>query len=157
VAAARKLAGKLVALTSPHLSPDATGDERLTAVFPTPQRLVATDISGLGMPGARLKSLAALAEAAARDPHLLDPVGGYDAAVARLLTLPGFGPWTAQYWALRALRDGDAFPAADVALLRAIETNGRRPTPAKLLERAEMWRPWRAYAAQHLWAHDAER
>jgi AraC family transcriptional regulator of adaptative response / DNA-3-methyladenine glycosylase II len=157
VAAARKLAGKLVALTSPRLSPDTTGDERLTAVFPTPQRLAATDISGLGMPGARLKSLASLAEAAARDPHLLDPVGGYDAAVARLLTLPGFGPWTAQYWALRALRDGDAFPAADVALLRAVQTNGRRPTPAMLLERAETWRPWRAYAAQHLWAHDAER
>jgi len=75
-----------------------------------------------------------------------------------LLALPGFGPWTAQYWALRALRDSDAFPAADVALLRhpAVADNGLRPTPKALLARAESWRPWRAYAAQHLWTSDAE-
>jgi len=58
---------------------------------------------------------------------------------------------------LRALRDGDAFPASDIALLRAVGERGPRPTTAALLNRAEAWRPWRAYAAQHLWAHDAER
>jgi len=157
VAAARQLAGRLVALTSPPLPPEITGDARLNAVFPTSQRLAVKDISALGMPAARLRSLKALAEAAAADPHLLDPVGTQDEAVARVLALPGFGPWTAQYWALRALRDGDAFPAADVALLRALCDGGRRPTPKMLLAQAESWRPWRAYAAQHLWAHDAER
>ena len=88
----------------------------------------------------------------------MDPIGTYEEAVTRLLILPGFGPWTAQYWALRALRDSDAFPAADLALLRcpAVARNGKRPTPKLLLDRAESWRPWRAYAAQHLWAHDAE-
>ncbi|MEI9931920.1 MAG: hypothetical protein WDM89_15630 [Rhizomicrobium sp.] len=92
------------------------------------------------------------------DPKLLDPVGTFDEALERLLALPGFGPWTAQYWALRALRDSDAFPAADVALLRhpAVSDNGSRPTPKALLARAEAWRPWRAYAAQHLWTSDAE-
>ena len=157
VTGARRLAGKLVDLTSPPLAPETTGDERLCAVFPTAQRLAEKDIAALGMPAARLRSLKALAVAAATDPHLLDPVGTHDEAVARLLALPGFGPWTAQYWALRALRDGDAFPAADVALLRATCGDGPRPPPQMLLSRAESWRPWRAYAAQHLWAHDAER
>jgi AraC family transcriptional regulator of adaptative response / DNA-3-methyladenine glycosylase II len=154
VAAARKLAGKLVALTSPSLAPDVTGDELLTAVFPTPQRLEAADLSSFGMPAARRKSLAALAEAAVRDPRLFDIAP--EQTLARLNTLPGFGPWTVQYWALRVLRDGDAFPASDVALLRAVQTGTSRPTPDALLARAEAWRPWRAYAAQHLWAHDAE-
>jgi AraC family transcriptional regulator of adaptative response / DNA-3-methyladenine glycosylase II len=158
VAAARKLAGKLVAATSPRLSPDVTGDERLHALFPNASRLAQTDISTVGMPAARLKALTSLAAAAVADPRLLDPVGTYEEAVTRLLALPGFGPWTAQYWALRALRDSDAFPAADVALLRCpvVARNGKRPTPKLLLDRAESWRPWRAYAAQHLWAHDAE-
>ncbi|HEX7759391.1 MAG TPA: 3-methyladenine DNA glycosylase 2, partial [Caulobacteraceae bacterium] len=79
--------------------------------------------------------------------------GGLDDAIARLRALPGIGEWTAQYIALRALREPDAFPAADIGLLRALEDgNGVRPTPAQLLVLSERWRPWRAYAAQHLWA-----
>jgi AraC family transcriptional regulator of adaptative response / DNA-3-methyladenine glycosylase II len=70
--------------------------------------------------------------------------------------LPGVGEWTAQYVALRALREPDAFPAADIGLLRALaDEQGRRLTPLELVTRAEAWRPWRAYAAQHLWTHDA--
>ena len=159
VIAARKLARKLVVLTSPVLSPDVSGDERLTAAFPTATRMAKADLSLFGMPRARIAALQALACASVADPRLLDPIGKFDEAVERLLALPGFGPWTAQYWALRALRDSDAFPAADVALLRSpvVAHKGRRPTPKALLERAEAWRPWRAYAAQHLWAHDAER
>ncbi len=69
---------------------------------------------------------------------------------------PGIGEWTAQYIAMRALREPDAFPAADIGLMRAmVGWRGRRPTPADLLARAERWRPWRAYAAQHLWARPA--
>ena len=157
VTAARKLACKLSALTSPVLAADITGEERLTALFPTPVRLANANLVNIGMPAARIASLKGLAQAALADPALLDPAGTYEEAVERLLALPGFGPWTAQYWALRALRDSDAFPAADVALLRAVATNGKRPTPKALLERAEAWRPWRAYAAQHLWAHDGAR
>ncbi len=159
VVAARKLAGKLVARTSPALLPEVTGDERLKAVFPTAARVAKADLSTLGMPRARIAALQALAQAAIAAPSLLDPVGSYEEAVERLLALPGFGPWTAQYWALRALRDSDAFPAADVALLRnpAVAHEGKRPTPKALLARAEIWRPWRAYAAQHLWTSDGEQ
>jgi len=89
---------------------------------------------------------------AAADARLFHPDQDLDAAVARLRALPGIGEWTAQYIAMRALREPDAFPAADTGLLRAMSgVDGTRPTPAALLVRAEAWRPWRAYAAQHLW------
>ena len=85
--------------------------------------------------------------------------GGYEEAVARVQALPGWGPWTAQYWALRALRDADAFPESDVGLLRspAVANGNGRLSPKALLARAENWRPWRAYAAQHLWTDDGIR
>jgi AraC family transcriptional regulator of adaptative response / DNA-3-methyladenine glycosylase II len=111
------------------------------------------------MPRARIEALKSLARAAVADPRLLAPVGTYEEATERMLLLPGFGPWTAQYWALRALRDSDAFPASDVGLLRspAVALDGKRLTPKALLKRAESWRPWRAYAAQHLWAADGDK
>ena len=154
VGAARGLAAGLVARAGTALAPAAIEAPGLSRTFPTPARMAAADLSSLPMPRARIAALVALARAAAADPGLLEPVGTSDEAVARLLKLPGFGPWTAQYWALRALRDSDAFPAADVGLLRSavVACDGRRPTPAALLARAERWRPWRAYAAQHLWA-----
>jgi AraC family transcriptional regulator of adaptative response / DNA-3-methyladenine glycosylase II len=158
VGGARNLACKLVELAGVRVGPETTGDPKLNRIFPSSARVVSADISALPMPRARINALAALAEAAHGDPRLLDPSGTFEEALERLLALPGFGPWTAQYWALRALRDSDAFPAADVALLRhpAVSDNGNRPTPKALLARAEAWRPWRAYAAQHLWTSDAE-
>jgi AraC family transcriptional regulator of adaptative response / DNA-3-methyladenine glycosylase II len=149
VTAARQLAGKLVAAHGERLAPEADG---LTAVFPRPERLAAADLARLGMPRARAAALSALAASAAGDARLFNPDQDLDAAVARLRALPGIGEWTAQYIAMRALREPDAFPAADIGLLRAMSaTDGTRPTPTALLARAEAWRPWRAYAAQHLW------
>jgi AraC family transcriptional regulator of adaptative response / DNA-3-methyladenine glycosylase II len=158
LAAARHLAATLVARAGTRVAPSASGDVRLTHAFPTAGRLAGADLSSLPMPRARIAALGALASAAAADPGLLEPAGTPDEAVARLRKLPGFGPWSAQYWALRALRDSDAFPAADVGLLRSpvVACDGKRPTPAALLARAERWRPWRAYAAQHLWASDGQ-
>lgn len=158
VTGARKLAEKLVGIAGTALAPEVSGDERLSRVFPSPARMARADISSLGMPRARIAALEALANAVAADPKLIEPAGSFEETIEKLLALPGFGPWTAQYWALRALRDSDAFPAADVALLRSplVARDGKRPTPKALLERAEGWRPWRAYAAQHLWTHDAE-
>ncbi len=158
VTGARKLAVKIVEMAGSAIAPEQSGDERLARVFPSAARLAATDLSELGMPKARIAALGALARAVAADPKLIEPAGSYEETIAKLLALPGFGPWTAQYWALRALRDSDAFPAADVALLRSplVADKGRRPTPKALLARAESWRPWRAYAAQHLWTADAE-
>jgi 3-methyladenine DNA glycosylase/8-oxoguanine DNA glycosylase len=77
-------------------------------------------------------------------------------AVARLRELPGIGEWTAQYIAMRALGESDAFLAADVAIQRRFNRNGRRPTVPGLLHRAERWRPWRAYAMLHLWMNDTD-
>ena len=156
---ARALAVKIVERSGTDIIADMSGDERLTRVFPSPARMSAADLSTLGMPRARIAALASLAAAVTENPKLLEPAGSFDETIARLVALPGFGPWTAQYWALRALRDSDAFPAADVALLRspAVAQDGKRPTPKALLERAEAWRPWRAYAAQHLWTADSDR
>jgi AraC family transcriptional regulator of adaptative response / DNA-3-methyladenine glycosylase II len=157
VAAARRLAARLASLAGTPATLEVTGHDRLTRIFPTPAEIAAADLSGFGMPRGRIRALQALARAAAADAKLLDPAGSHDDVVGRLLALPGFGPWTAEYWALRALRDSDAFPAGDVALLRSpAVANGTRLSPRALLERAEAWRPWRAYAAQHLWTADAD-
>ena len=156
VVAARRLAGTLVALYGETLPSSGGAHPGLSRVFPSPERLAAADLSELGMPGARRAALKALAEAAAADPQLFRPFGTIEEAIARLRTIRGVGEWTAQYIALRALRETDAFPASDIGLLRgAAVMAGTRPTPAGLLDRAEPWRPWRAYAAQHLWAADA--
>ena len=154
VSAARRLAGTLVAT---YGAPAANADdERFSRVFPRPQRLAA----------ANLARSACRAHARLRSRHWRQrpqPTRGSSTprrrsrqAIARLRALPGIGEWTAQYVALRALRETDAFPAADTGLLRAAERVGATATPTALLARAEAWRPWRAYAAQHLWTADAE-
>jgi AraC family transcriptional regulator of adaptative response / DNA-3-methyladenine glycosylase II len=105
------------------------------------------------MPVARQLSLQSMAQAAVADPNLFSPFGTIDEAITRLRSIRGIGEWTAQYIALRAIREMDAFPASDIGLLRgAALLDGSRTNPANLLHRAESWRPWRAYAAQHLWA-----
>ncbi|MEW6269204.1 MAG: AlkA N-terminal domain-containing protein [Thermodesulfobacteriota bacterium] len=153
VSAARTLAARLVERFGEHLP--GAGDA-LRLAFPSPQRLADADVASIGMPRSRAAAIVALARAAAEDARLFGTAQSLEAATARLRALPGVGEWTAQYVALRALREPDAFPAADVGLLRALAVDGRRPTPAALVARAEAWRPWRAYAAQHLWTHDAE-
>jgi AraC family transcriptional regulator of adaptative response / DNA-3-methyladenine glycosylase II len=92
-----------------------------------------------------------LGSAMAQDAQLLRPFATLDETIAKLVELPGIGPWTAQYIAMRALREPDAFPASDLGLLHALETPAGRPTPAQLSARVEAWRPWRAYAALRLW------
>ena len=153
VSGARTLAGRLVRLAGSPVSTESSGHAALTHVFPTPEEIVAANFSNFGMPQARVNALLSLARAAIDDPKLLDT--SCADVTARLLALPGFGDWTVQYWSLRALRDSDAFPAADVGLLRAMTTNGKRISASALEARAEAWRPWRAYAAQHLWTSDS--
>lgn len=155
VEAARRLAGRLVQLCGTAV-PDAERlHPALTHVFPTAAQVVAADLAPLGMPRARKAALLAMAEAALADPTLFQPLGSVEETVARLRAIRGIGEWTAQYIALRAVRETDAFPASDIGLLRGAASNGARPSPAELNGRAEPWRPWRAYAAQHLWAADA--
>jgi AraC family transcriptional regulator of adaptative response / DNA-3-methyladenine glycosylase II len=153
VAAARRLAGQLVALHGKPLPKSQAARPVLSRLFPATERLAKLPTQTLGMPAPRLAALKALAQAAVADPHLFRRGNSVEETVRRLRTIRGIGEWTAQYIALRAIRETDAFPATDVGLLRgaaALNTT----TPAALLERAEAWRPWRAYAAQHLWAAD---
>jgi AraC family transcriptional regulator of adaptative response / DNA-3-methyladenine glycosylase II len=99
-----------------------------------------------------------LSEAILRDPLIFSRGASLEEAIAKLRALPGIGEWTAQYIAMRELREPDAFPAADIGLLRAMAVaDGSRPSPTELLSRAKRWRPWRAYAALHLWAAGVQR
>lgn len=154
VVAARQLAGRLVELHGRLVSKTFRNHPELSRVFPDARRLASAASIGLGMPAARLIALKAVAEATAGDPNLFWRLGGIEDTVTRLKAIPGIGDWTAQYIALRAVRESDAFPATDVGLLRGAASidGGMKISPAELLRRAECWRPWRAYAAQHLWA-----
>ncbi len=147
VSAAIKLAGKLVAQYGEPLTSQRSG---LTHVFPEAAVLAAADLATLGMPKSRGRTLSGVAQALLDDPLLFEP--GRDGAVTRLLALWGIGDWTAQYIALRQLREPDAFPSGDVGLINAlVALEGGPVTPRELLARAEAWRPCRAYAAQVLW------
>ncbi len=150
VAHASDLAARLAEQHGAPLEPGAA-DEHLLRLFPTAAAVAAADLTKLGMPGARARAISSLAAAVVADPLLLAPGRSLDEAVARLCTLPGVGPWTAHYIALRALREPDALPSSDLALLRALSNLGAPATEAALLARAEAWRPYRAYAALHLW------
>lgn len=104
------------------------------------------------MPLARADAIKAFATSATRDEHLFDRGADLNASIEQLCRLKGVGPWTAHYIAMRAMREPDAFPTGDIGLLRALQSGPCRPSAADLTARAEAWRPWRAYAALHLWA-----
>jgi len=150
VAAAVRLAGRRDATHGEHL---AEPDRDLTHVFARPEVLARADLTTLGMPRSRAATLSAVAAAVVADPDLFCVSRGLDQAIERLSSIRGVGEWTAHYIALRQLREPDAFPAADVGLIRALaHLEGRTWSSRELVGRAEPWRPWRAYAAQHLWA-----
>jgi AraC family transcriptional regulator, regulatory protein of adaptative response / DNA-3-methyladenine glycosylase II len=156
VEAARRLVSRLVRLCGTPLPAELCADTTLTACFPTAANIVAANLASLDMPSARKATLMALAEANLADPSLFQVPTTIKDTVARLRAIRGIGEWTARYIALHAVHEPDAFPAFDIALRRgAAGLDGQRSSPAGLNDRAESWRPWRAYAAQHLWAADA--
>ena len=151
---ARHLNGVLVDRCGAKLRPNQNSG--LDSLFPSAEEVLDADLAGMGMPGARVATLKAMAAAAVADDGLFDTGGSLDDTIARLRAIKGIGEWTAHYIAMRACRQPDAFPASDVGLLRgAAGSDGSRPTPAALVARAEAWRPWRAYAAHHLWNVDS--
>jgi AraC family transcriptional regulator of adaptative response / DNA-3-methyladenine glycosylase II len=154
VEAGRRLGSRLAALAGRRFPAD---DDGPTLVFPGAAEVVAADLSTLGMPDSRRRTLKALAAAAVADPRLFEAAGALDETLARLTAIHGIGDWTAHYIALRAAREEDAFPASDIGLLRGAAVDGKRPSPVELRALAEKWRPFRAYAAQQLWAEDAAR
>ncbi len=145
--------GRLVAAVGEPLK-EPTGP--LTHLFPTAAAVADADLTGLGLTGARQRTLQALGRAVASGELRLDRGADRSRTGAQLLALPGIGPWTASYIAMRALGDPDAFPAGDLGLRRSSADLGG-PTDADGLERrSQRWRPWRAYAAQHLWAYTGQ-
>jgi AraC family transcriptional regulator of adaptative response / DNA-3-methyladenine glycosylase II len=151
VAAGRTFATRLVERAGARLARPMDG---LTRLFPTPAALAAADLAGLGLVPARARAIGALARAVADGRVALD--GPADEVRAALAGLPGVGEWTAEYVALRALGEPDAFPAPDL-VLRRVAGDGRTLSARALAARAEAWRPWRGYAAVHLWEEAASR
>jgi AraC family transcriptional regulator of adaptative response / DNA-3-methyladenine glycosylase II len=175
VAGARTLAGRLVLRCGPQL---AAPHGALTHAFPSAAELAAANLDGLGLTGARIRALRALAEAVASGSVTLEPgcapetcaTSAAEASAAEtsaaetraaetraaetcaaLVALPGIGPWTAAYIAMRALRNADAFPASDLGLRNAFARAGLAANPRAIEARSQAWRPYRAYAVLHLW------
>jgi AraC family transcriptional regulator, regulatory protein of adaptative response / DNA-3-methyladenine glycosylase II len=156
VRGAQQLAGKLVRLC--HGSSEGLHGLPLNYVFPLPSQLANADLSQIGMPDSRRNTLRSLTTAVIADPGFFEAGASLDLIIRKLRAVPGIGEWTAQYIALRAFGAHDAFPATDVVILRgARELGGTVISSDQLIQRAEPWRPWRSYAAQHLWAAGGEK
>ena len=152
VAAARTLAGRLVRACG---TPLARPEGALTHLIPSPAAVAAAALETLGLTRARAAALRGFSRAVADGTLDLGAFTGLGDAVGRLTALPGIGEWTAQYLAMRALGEPDAFPAGDLGVRRALARGGELPHERNVLARAESWRPWRAYATLALWAHEA--
>ena len=150
VKAATTLAGRLVHRYGEPLEPCLAAGT-LSHVFPTTARLAKARIANLGITTRRAETIRQLAKATERGEVSFDLSQEPVDFCQRLQALPGIGEWTAQYVAMRFLKDPDAFPASDLGLLKAIEPGNQKGTTKSLAQRAERWRPWRAYAAMHLW------
>ncbi|MFI5663566.1 AlkA N-terminal domain-containing protein [Streptomyces sp. NPDC051684] len=151
-AAARTHAARLVLA---HGEPVDDPEGGLTHLFPSPAALAALDPESLALPRSRRTTLTTLVRRLADGELTLGPESDWEEARARLSALPGFGPWTVEAIAMRALGDPDAFLPTDLGMRRAAEELGLPHTPAALTARAAAWRPWRAYATQYLWATDS--
>jgi AraC family transcriptional regulator, regulatory protein of adaptative response / DNA-3-methyladenine glycosylase II len=147
--AARTHAGRLVR-TYGDLVPDPHGG--LTHLFPTAQTLALMDPSDLAMPQSRRRTLMGLVQALAQGSLDLDLGADWREARVRLHALHGFGPWTVESIAMRSLGDPDAFIAGDLGIKLAAEKLGMPSTPKGLTDHSHLWRPWRSYAVQYLWA-----
>jgi len=147
VAAATKIAARLVSAFGEDIETPVAGLEK---VFPTPEALAVLEpsrVAATGIVSVRARAIVELAKEVAAGRIRLEPSADVAATIAALDALPGVGPWTAQYIAMRALAWPDAFPHPDVALIKAMKF----AKPRDALAASEAWRPWRAYAVMHLW------
>jgi len=150
VAAARTVTARIAERFGTPL-PEPFAALGLHHAFPSPDALADADLAGVGLPGARASAIRAIAAAVVDGRVDFRPERTLDDFVARWTALPGIGPWTAQYIAMRALGHPDAFPAEDLVLQKHVPGDGSRLTAKALLARADAWRPWRAYAVIQLW------
>ncbi len=147
VAAATTIAGRFAQAFGTAIE---TPYGELALLMPTPERVARArpaTLMKIGVTSARARTLIGVSSAMARDPQLLDPGADVDAAIARLKELPGIGEWTAQYLAMRAFAWPDAFPATDLGIRKALGIDDE----SSVIAHAQAWRPWRGYAAMHLW------
>jgi AraC family transcriptional regulator of adaptative response / DNA-3-methyladenine glycosylase II len=133
----------------------SNGIEGLDRAFPAPHQLVNAALENIGLPRARAETLRTVSRAIIEDRIHFRPAQRLDDFVEQLTALPGIGPWTAHYVAMRALNHPDAFPAGDLVIQRVLG-NGKRLNERETLERSQKWRPWRAYAVLHLWHLNAD-
>src|SRR5262245_32850407 len=150
VRAATTMAGRLVAAFGTPLA-ECESDE-LARLFPSSVVLAEADLTSIGLTRAKAKAIGGLARAHLSEPSLFEPSRDTAVTIARLVDIPGIGEWTAQYVAMRALKDPDGFPASDLGLRRALSNDGELVSSKDVEEQSRPWRPWRAYAAMHLWA-----
>jgi len=131
-------------------------DEAPNRLFPAPQQLTRARLESLGIIRSRAQTIRDIARAVSNGELCFGAEQSTDEFHSALTSIKGVGDWTAEYVAMRALKNPDAFPASDLGLLRAFDGEGaRRLRPAELLARAEAWRPWRAYAALLIWGSDS--
>lgn len=149
VAAARTLTARLAQHHGTTL--ETPFEPGLTHLFPTPEALVDVDLTRIGLTRARASTISGLSRALLEGRVDFQPERTLEDFTARWVALPGIGPWTSNYIALRATGHPDAFPADDLVLQKAVPTDGSRMTARVLSARAEAWRPWRAYAVIQLW------
>jgi DNA-3-methyladenine glycosylase II len=159
VKAATTILGRLVERVGQRI--DGHPHARTAWRFPTPAALASANLAGIGMPGKRVAALQGFAQAVASGALIIEAdtaAPDFDALRAALLALPGIGPWTVEYVAMRAWRDANAWPATDLVLMQTIAA--RDPALIRATQqraRTDAWRPWRAYAAMHLWNEIADR
>lgn len=149
VAAARTTVGRLVSKLGEPLS---TSEGALTHLFPTAHAIANADQAVFSGPLRRRQTLQRLAGALAENRIVIDPGSDRDEVRSQLLAIPGIGSWTADYIAMRALADPDAFLPTDLGVKRAFAQLGKPTSANDITDIANRWRPWRAYALQHLWS-----
>jgi AraC family transcriptional regulator of adaptative response / DNA-3-methyladenine glycosylase II len=158
VKAATTLAGRIAArYGEPFEVPDSIAGKHpelhLGRQFPTPQKLARARFNNIGLVTSRADTIRRVAKAVLNDRLSFDSSQDPEKFCDELTSIRGIGDWTAQYVAMRVLKNPDAFPTADLALLKAFDDDaGLRISSANLQSRAEKWRPWRAYAALLLWS-----
>jgi AraC family transcriptional regulator of adaptative response / DNA-3-methyladenine glycosylase II len=148
VAGARTILGRL---TTEFGAPLEHSDGELSRVFPTADAIAAADPESLPMPRARGRSLCTLAAAVAAGDVVLDRSADRNETRDALLALPGIGPWTADYIAMRALGDPDVFMSTDLGVRHGMAALSFDGDPRQINDRAAAWRPWRSYALMHVW------
>ena len=148
VKGASTLAARLVHAIAPAID---TGDARLDRVFPSAERLMNARLDRVGLTSARAATIRRFASAVASGELRLEPGSSLDESVEAMTAIEGIGRWTAHYIAMRALGEPDAFPASDLGIRKALAQGGTLLSERGVTERAEPWRPWRAYAAMWLW------